>query len=78
MFDEKPGSHEYPVWATLDSTSKYLFYVTANEQIAPFSPIQEENEDPTNLVPCQIKVSRGDNTTTNLPLKTKITMGYYQ
>ena len=72
------NTHEYPVWSTLDSTSKYLFYVTAQEYPYPYNPVINQEIEKSELVQCKIKVSKGDNTTGKYPLKTKITLGYYQ
>jgi hypothetical protein len=79
VYDEIPtGSHEYPVWGTLDSTSHYLFYVTALEYPYPYQPVPQTSFDTADLVSCNIVSSQGDNGTSQLPLKTTITLGYYQ
>ena len=79
LYDESPsGSHEYPVWSTLDPTSKYLFYVTASEYSYPYEPVPGREFSSSELVRCQILTSQGDNSTGKFPLKVKVTMGYYQ
>ena len=78
MYDETSTlSYEYPVWSSLQK-SNYLFHVTAEEYTAPYSPIPGAVFEKSNLVKCKIISSEGDNTTSTFPMKTKITLGYYQ
>jgi hypothetical protein len=78
MYDEIPGmSSEYPYWNTLGSTSKYLFSITAEEYPAPYAPVPASDYTADQLVPCTL-ISAGDNTTSQLPMKITMQIGYYQ